>query len=336
MTTIIIPRKSWGAQRLGNDFGQMRDILGVTIHWNGPGMRNYTHGSCDDRLRNMQRYHIQGNGWNDIGYNFIVCRHGSIYEGRGDRAVGAHAGASNIGGNSRWYGIQAMIGTGDVITNELLEGLKKAVEYCRAKGGAGKKVNGHRSHHATDCPGDKLYTWVQRGMPINSEPKPPTPPKPKPPQEEEKMDYSHFANSPQSSKDVPSDEWVDVPFDTEHADPTGSHLDGGANPTILLGDREYNVAAFVALEGSNLAGTVVQMRAAEYKFVRATDTQPARDELVSEGQPVTTVLSSDGTAAMSDIGHCNDGLKLRIQVRHNNAGVLKMVGASARLFSQES
>ena len=52
-------------------------------------------------VRAIQLYHVRGNGWNDIGYNFLVDRYGQVFEGRFGgverNVVGAHAQGFNTG-----------------------------------------------------------------------------------------------------------------------------------------------------------------------------------------------------------------------------------------------
>jgi hypothetical protein len=59
-------------------------------------------------VRAIWGYHTLTLGWGDIGYHFLVDKHGVIYEGRqgGDNVVGAHAGPANTGS----MGV-AMLGT---------------------------------------------------------------------------------------------------------------------------------------------------------------------------------------------------------------------------------
>ena len=56
--------------------------------------------------RAIQNYHMDSNGWSDIGYSFLIGGDGNVYEGRGWNKVGAHT----YGFNDVGYGID-FIGT---------------------------------------------------------------------------------------------------------------------------------------------------------------------------------------------------------------------------------
>ncbi|MEL6143381.1 MAG: N-acetylmuramoyl-L-alanine amidase, partial [Bacteroidota bacterium] len=48
-------------------------------------------------VRTIWDFHVNGNGWDDIGYNFLVDPLGNIYEGRGNNIRGAHFCGNNTG-----------------------------------------------------------------------------------------------------------------------------------------------------------------------------------------------------------------------------------------------
>ena len=130
-------------------------------------------------MRAMYAYHVVGNGWDDLGYNFVVDAAGRVYEGRsgggpdpgeseyGEGVVGAHAEGQNAGS----VGI-AVMGTFtrrappqaavDAVTRVVAwqadrHGLDPAGTAPWAGGHRLPVVAGHRDVGSTDCPGDHLY-----------------------------------------------------------------------------------------------------------------------------------------------------------------------------------
>ena len=98
----IVPRSGWGADeeivRAKPTFAPAVRLL--VVHHTA-GTNSYSPAQAAAIVRGIEVYHVQGNGWNDIGYNYLVDRFGTVYEGRGggvDRnVIGAHAEGFNAG-----------------------------------------------------------------------------------------------------------------------------------------------------------------------------------------------------------------------------------------------
>lgn len=165
MAIKLITRNEWGARARRAGAATPFDPRGVTIHWEGAGWTApWDHSTCDNKVRSIQAFHMDSRGWSDIAYNFLACPHGYVYEGRGLNRRSAANGSYTT--NTYWYAIQCMWGTkSGSVPDELLNGCRDAIDYCRTKGGAGPLVNGHRDHKSTDCPGDQIYAWLKGGAP---------------------------------------------------------------------------------------------------------------------------------------------------------------------------
>ena len=148
------------------------------------GTNDYTRAQSAAIVRGIELYHVLGNGWNDIGYNFLVDRFGTVYEGRGggvdQNIVGAHAQGFNVGTVGA-----ALIGNFDSATptaaqqNALVRLLAWRLDVAHVdpesrvlytSGGnykfhAGRVVtlraiSGHRDTGPTECPGARAYALL--------------------------------------------------------------------------------------------------------------------------------------------------------------------------------
>ncbi|AOR37315.1 hypothetical protein BFF78_25280 [Streptomyces fodineus] len=178
----IVTRRGWGAdESLREDgFAYTKKIKAAFVHHTASG-NNYTCSEAPSVIRGIYRYHVDSMGWRDIGYNFLVDKCGTIYEGRAGGVAKAVLGAHTRGFNSNSMGI-AVIGTygttkpsGAAVTAiarltawklGLYGANPRGKTYLTSGGGnlypKGKKVrlnviSGHRDGFATECPGRRLY-----------------------------------------------------------------------------------------------------------------------------------------------------------------------------------
>lgn len=110
----------------------------------------------------------KGNGWTCIGYHFFVRKDGSIYRGRKEDTVGAHA----YGHNNDSIGICAE-GNFEIETmpNAQKESLKELVSYLKNKYSI-SKVQKHNDLGNTACPGKNYpFDEIANATTVKEEPK---------------------------------------------------------------------------------------------------------------------------------------------------------------------
>lgn len=202
----LVTRAQWGARApKSRRTGNLKETS--TVHWNGPKMPDVPHDRCASVVRGTQNFHMDGRGWSDVAYNFLICRHGYVFEGRGLNVWNGANGTNT--GNQTSHAVMALAGTGNPITAEMKQAIKDAVAYIDQYTSApGSPVRGHRDHKSTECPGNELYAWVHAGLPVASKPAPALPEELymfKPGQNIEnviKDSYTHIAGRPVESKEV--------------------------------------------------------------------------------------------------------------------------------------
>ena len=141
-------------------------------------------------VRSICLFHKYGNGWDDIGYNFVVDRYGQIFEARAggvdEASVGAHAGGYNfystgvallgnfsgVGPSRKTFDALARLVAwklalhGVAIPGKVtVEVTRQGAPYSRYRAGARVRLNrisGHRDGDTTSCPGAGMYRQLPR------------------------------------------------------------------------------------------------------------------------------------------------------------------------------
>jgi hypothetical protein len=181
----IITRAQWHANEAIRR-GQPRyaDNVHVAIVHHTAGSNSYSASQSAGIVRAIEIYHVQGNGWNDIGYNFLVDKYGQIFEGRYGGMTRAVIGAHAMGFNVGSVGI-ALIGNYNTATvtpaarAALVSLLAWRLDLAhvdprsrvvristgnpRYPPGTAVTLNaisGHRDTYQTSCPGSTLYAQL--------------------------------------------------------------------------------------------------------------------------------------------------------------------------------
>jgi hypothetical protein len=117
------------------------------------------HKNCAQRVRGVQAFHQNVRGWNDIAYNFLVCKHGYIYEGRGIEHKSAATGKENGHTLAVCFLGDDTVGRDDV-TVKGRAALVEITRWIRQRRPAASSYAGHRDFMSTSCPGNELYSYI--------------------------------------------------------------------------------------------------------------------------------------------------------------------------------
>ncbi len=111
----IMPRSAWATEgwataNAGCQGGpEYSDRIQAAVVHHTVTANNYSADQVDDMIRAVYYAHVRINGWCDVGYNFLVDRFGTIWQGRSGDADRAVIGGHTKGFNSSTVGI-ALLG----------------------------------------------------------------------------------------------------------------------------------------------------------------------------------------------------------------------------------
>jgi hypothetical protein len=181
----ILARRGWAQNLAPPSVAPAYGVVRMAFVHHTENPNGYSAGEVPAMLRAIYAFHRYTNGWDDIGYNFVIDAYGRIFEARAggidEPVVGAHAGGYNLLSTG-----VAMLGSfmGSPITPaargalESLLAWKLSLHGLPAEGRVAVRVNpagavysrypanarvslqrisGHRDGDSTDCPGNVLY-----------------------------------------------------------------------------------------------------------------------------------------------------------------------------------
>jgi hypothetical protein len=185
----IIPRAQWGGdtQCAPRDTPSFGTVQMAFVH-HTVSANDYGPGDSAAMVLGICRFHRNSNGWDDIGYNFLVDKYGQVFEGRaggvdqpvvGAQAQGWNAQSTSVANLGTYQDVpqtdQAIDAMGRLLAWKLpLHGAPPTGTVTLKSAGGGtnrhpsgslhtfERISGHRDGNRTDCPGAQLYAQLPR------------------------------------------------------------------------------------------------------------------------------------------------------------------------------
>ena len=130
----------------------MRDLKRIILHCSA------TPEGAHFDVATIRRWHVQGNGWKDIGYHYVIYIDGSVHGARPIAQVGAHTSGHNKDSIGICYvgGVDNNGKAKDTLNTMQELALVNLIDALRKKYGA-LSLHGHNEFAAKACPSFKVY-----------------------------------------------------------------------------------------------------------------------------------------------------------------------------------
>lgn len=148
----------------------MRKIDEIIVHCAATRPSWWEGKTVEQKRDEIRRWHVQENGWRDIGYHYVIDRDGRVATGRSLEETGAHT----YGHNANSIGI-CLIGGHGSSTNDAFEknftteqdqALRVLINELKVRLPSIRKVSGHNDYTAAKaCPGFKVGRWIANKTP---------------------------------------------------------------------------------------------------------------------------------------------------------------------------
>lgn len=122
--------------------------------------------STAERVAEVRRWHVEDNGWSDIGYHYMIDRDGTVAIGRPLERPGAHVRGHNrtTVGICLFGGYQGTASDefSDNFTPEQDIALRDLIERLETEYPSITKVSGHNEYAAKACPCFNVKRWLKK------------------------------------------------------------------------------------------------------------------------------------------------------------------------------
>lgn len=184
----VTSRSAWGAdESLVKDPPTYTGNTKAMFVHHTAGTNAYACSQSASIVRGVFLYHVKSNGWNDIGYHFLVDKCGTVFEGRAGGIDKPVLGAHTYGFNTATSSVSVLGDYSTAATNAAvresvakvaawklgLYGINPAGTVVLTSGANNGKyklgqkatfhrISGHRDGYPTECPGQNLYDQLPR------------------------------------------------------------------------------------------------------------------------------------------------------------------------------